>query len=274
MSKIPALSKATAAASSALVAGTLVLMHPTWTRALDPGLRPELLRGAGVVWGYFDVVASTMWAITGAFLGARRGFDLSGMFAMALVSSTGGGLLRDGVFLQAGPPNLVRSPLYIAIAGGAAFVVWLLGGRVQRYRFLERTIMWADALGLGGFAVVGVQLALGAGVSIPGAMLIGVVNAVGGSLLRSVLTLQTPEVFRPGELTALAAFAGCVVYVALVEVLHVDKQLAAAPAAATIVTLRLTSVHYRLRTRAAIGFAVDRLSKSNSRDAALEQLGS
>jgi uncharacterized membrane protein YeiH len=234
-------------------------MHPELTRALNLLTQEQLIHSAGLAWRYFDMIASAMWAITGALLAAKRGFDLSGIFAIALASSTGGGLLRDGVFLQAGPPHLVRSPVYIAIAACAALVVWRLGGRIQRVALLQRAITWADALGLGGFAVVGMQLARLAGVSVPGVMLIGVVNAVGGSVLRSVLISEIPEVFRPGELVAFAALGGCVVYIGLIDGFALDKQIAAIPAVATVVALRLTSIRYRLRTRAALGFEPDRL---------------
>jgi uncharacterized membrane protein YeiH len=92
----------------------------------------------GFAWRAFDLVASFIWAASGALLAARRGFDVTGIFAVALVSSTGGGLLRDGLFLQAGPPALVRTPAYVVIAGGAALVVWLFGKRVEGNRLVSR----------------------------------------------------------------------------------------------------------------------------------------
>jgi uncharacterized membrane protein YeiH len=75
----------------------------------------------------FDLAASSIWATSGALLAARRGFDVTGIFAVALVSATGGGLLRDGLFLQGGPPALVRTPAYVIVAGAAALAVWAFG---------------------------------------------------------------------------------------------------------------------------------------------------
>ncbi len=174
----------------------------------DWSARVAWLPAMGLAWRAFDLGASFIWATSGALHAARRGFDVTGIFAVALASATGGGLLRDGLFLQAGPPALVHTPAYVIMAGAVALGVWGFGERVEGHRLLSRTVMLADALGLGAFAVVGMHLSLAAGLSLPGVALVGVVNAVGGSILRSALLLQIPEVFRPGELTALAALVG------------------------------------------------------------------
>ena len=113
------------------------------------------------------------------------------------------------LFLQQGPPALVRTPIYIALAGIAAAWCGFWASRRELLRPFARVAALVDAIGLGGFAVVGMQLALRAGLSLPGVVLVGVVNAVGGSVLRSLLLNEVPPVFRPGELTALASLMGC-----------------------------------------------------------------
>jgi uncharacterized membrane protein YeiH len=210
------------------------------------------LPAMGIAWRVFDLIASGIWAISGAILAARQGFDVTGIFTIALVSATGGGLLRDGLFLQAGPPALVRTPAYVILAGAAALLVWAFGNRFEG-RFAQ-VVMIADALGLGAFAVVGMKLALAAGLSLPAVALVGVVNAVGGGILRSVFLRQIPEVFRPGELTALAALSGCVLYLAMTRALAVDDGLAAACSVATVAIVRIVSVRYRVMTSPARGY--------------------
>jgi uncharacterized membrane protein YeiH len=207
-----------------------------------------------IVWRYFDVGASFIWAISGALLAATRGYDLTGICAIALVSSTGGGLLRDGLFLQQGPPALVLTPIYIGVAGIAALLVWLLGQEAKALRPFTRFAGLVDAVGLGGFAVVGMQLALRAGLSLPGVVLVGVVNAVGGSVLRSLLLHEVPPVFRPGEWTALASLIGCLVHLGLVRGLGVDPRRSAAITVVLVASLRVGSARYGLRTHAARGF--------------------
>jgi uncharacterized membrane protein YeiH len=222
------------------------------TAVPPPGV-DELWGMAGVAFRYFDFVATFLWAASGAVLAARRGYDWTGIFAIALVSACGGGLLRDALFLQAGPPILVRTPIYVMLTLLASLSTWRFGeslhGRLPRP--VLRITELADALGLGAFAVVGMRLALEASISVAGAMLVGVVNAVGGGVLRSVLLHRTPRIFRPGELTALAAFGGTLLYATLAVWLRVDENAAGLAAIALAAVTNWTSRRYRLQTRAA-----------------------
>ena len=61
----------------------------------------------------FDLGATFFWAVSGAGLGVRYGYDYTGIFVMAFVSAVGGGLLRDGLFLQHVPVAL-KDPSYLS----------------------------------------------------------------------------------------------------------------------------------------------------------------
>jgi uncharacterized membrane protein YeiH len=213
----------------------------------------ELWSVAGAAFRYFDVAATFLWAESGAVLAARRGYDFTGIFAIALVSSCGGGLLRDALFLQAGPPALVRTPTYVLAAVLASLLTWRLGehlrGRLPS--LVVRLTALADAIGLGAFAVVGMRLALAASINWAGAILVGVVNAVGGGVLRSVLINRTPEVFRPGELTAIAALGGCLLYGGLTSGLHLAENVAGVIAIVVVAATNWASRRYSVQTRAA-----------------------
>jgi uncharacterized membrane protein YeiH len=74
---------------------------------------------------------------------------------------------------------------------------------------------------------------------------------VGGGVLRSLLLRRTPRVFRPGELTALAAFGGTLVYAALAVGLRVNENAAGLVAIAVVTVTNWTSRRYRLQARAA-----------------------
>ncbi len=52
----------------------------------------------------FDLTATFLFAITGTLAGMRRHYDIIGVFALAFVTALGGGLIRDGIFISAGPP--------------------------------------------------------------------------------------------------------------------------------------------------------------------------
>lgn len=213
----------------------------------------QLWRAEGLAFRYFDLGATFLWATSGAVLAARRGYDLTGIFAIALVSSCGGGLLRDALFLQAGPPIIVRTPSYVILTLLASLLVWGLGERLQGRlpNLVVQLTGIADAIGLGAFAVVGMRLALAASISVAGAMLVGVVNAVGGGIVRSLLLHRTPEVFRPGQLTAIAALVGTLLYAALALGLRVDQDASGLAAIALAAATHWASRRFRLQTRAA-----------------------
>jgi uncharacterized membrane protein YeiH len=199
----------------------------------------------------FDVGATFIWAVTGAAMGVRRGYDYTGIFVMAFVSALGGGLLRDGIFLQQGPPVAVRGPMYLitvllgAIAGGA-IGVWAGGRKPTR---LWRTVSDSvDALGLGAYTCVGAQMSLQLGLGVPSAIFIGVVNGCGGGLLRDVLV--NAIWMLPGQLLAIACFCGAITFVGLLELAHLQATPAAWIAIVVTFVIRILAIRYNWRTRA------------------------
>jgi uncharacterized membrane protein YeiH len=212
------------------------------------------LSGPFALPAWFDYSATFVWAITGALLAARRQFDIAGITALALVSATGGGLLRDGIFLQNGPPLVLRTWVYIALVLAAASIVRIAGSRIQRIRYFDRTIAAVDAFGLGGFAIVGVQLSLHAGLTIPAAAFVGVVNAVGGGIIRDMMLQREPEIFKPGPPAALAALAGAIVYLGLVFLVGMGEALAGLIAVVTVFALRIAALRYRWYTTSVRNF--------------------
>jgi len=61
----------------------------------------------------FDLAATVAFALTGAMAARRRGYDIVGLFFLALASRLGGGLLREGLFIQQGPPALKTDGRYL-----------------------------------------------------------------------------------------------------------------------------------------------------------------
>ena len=194
----------------------------------------------------FDVVATFVSAVAGALVAVRRHYDYVGVFALAFVTGVGGALLRDGIFLQGGPPAAVRDNRIL----GAILAATLLGiGINQLGRRLSQLVLILDAIGLGVYAVVGADRALVAGIGHLGAMLVGVVNAVGGGMLRDVLTREEPVLFKPGQLYGMAAALASGLFVALATVGNFDLEFSAVVAACTAIALRLLAVRYDWKTR-------------------------
>jgi uncharacterized membrane protein YeiH len=194
----------------------------------------------------FDLGATFAFALTGALAGIKRGYDIVGVFFLALVSSIGGGLIRDGVFIPATSPTpLLTDARYIQVILAATVVSIVFGKRVKHFR---RVIAIIDAVGLGAYAAFGTQKALFAGLSVPAAVLVGVINAAGGGLLRDIITREEPLVFRPGQFYVLTALAGSVFFVFFVTELGLTPTHAAVGAIGLTFVFRALSITLNWRT--------------------------
>ncbi|MFL5263752.1 MAG: trimeric intracellular cation channel family protein [Anaeromyxobacteraceae bacterium] len=192
----------------------------------------------------FDLAAVLLWAMTGAIAGMRKGYDFVGVTVLALVTALAGGMLRD-VLLARGTPASLTDGRYLlaALTGGAAALLFR-----ALLHHLRVIFTLADALGVGIYAVVGTQKALSYGLPVVSSVMLGVVTAVGGGVVRDVLVREEPLVFKPGEWYALAALAGSVVFAGLVVGLRWDPTRAALLAIATAFAARMLSLRLGWRT--------------------------
>jgi len=194
-----------------------------------------------------DLGAVVLLSATGAIEGMRKRYDLVGVAVLALVTGLGGGLLRDGIFLQSGPPAALQDARYLAavLVGATVGVLFARG-----FHRLKLVVAIVDALGLGLYAVYGAQKAMLAGLPLLAATLVGTVNAVGGGLMRDVLVREEPFLFRPGGFYALAAVAGATTFVLLDGLAGRVTNLAAAAGVAVTLGLRFGSIRLGWKTGA------------------------
>jgi uncharacterized membrane protein YeiH len=196
----------------------------------------------------FEFSAVFLLAITGALLAIEDHYDVVGVFVLALLTAVGGGLLRDTFFLQRGVPLVLQDERYFYAVALATTVCLIVGAGLNRLTYV---FLLADALGLGIYAVVGTQHALDFGLHFVPAGVVGLANAVGGGVLRDVLTGKETLLFRPGEFYILAAVGGTAVFLALLLWAGVPAQQAAGWSIATTVLIRLAAVSFNWKTRAA-----------------------
>lgn len=209
------------------------------------------------VFHWYDLAATFFWAMSGAMLAARRGCDIMGIFIIAMVSATGGGLLRDGLFLRGWmAPKLIQTPDYLVIVAVVTALVVVFGRRLRAFTWLPRMLSLADALGIGAYGVVGMQAALQVGIPMVAAMLIGVTNAVGGGALRDLLLGQKLELLQPSVLMGIASVAGCLLFAILLK-FEVPGAWAGAAAALTTFAVRLLALRFNLRSRPLAAFEED-----------------
>ncbi|PRY70233.1 putative membrane protein YeiH [Glaciihabitans tibetensis] len=172
-----------------------------------------MISAAFVIPFWADILAIGIGALQGALFAAQyrdRRLDLLGVAIVGIASGFGGGLIRD--ILLSEVPAAMQSNWYLPVAVAAA----LLGMLLERvFSRLNALITALDALTIGLFGVIGTTKALSLGVPEVPAVFVGVVSAVGGSILRDIL-LNTPiALMHVGSLYAVAALFGCVTLVGL-----------------------------------------------------------
>jgi uncharacterized membrane protein YeiH len=201
---------------------------------------------------WFDLIAVFVGGVSGTILAARKGFDLSGVLVIAIVAGMGGGIIRD-VLISRGAPAALENQWYLYMALIAAGVGFLFAGLM---RHVDLAFIVIDALSLGLYTLAGLSKGLSAELPIVSAILLGVVTATGGGVLRDLLSGEAPRVLRPGTLLLTASVVGAVVY-AVLDFAGVNKQ-AGWIAIAIVVGLRLASVRFGWTTPEA-AFLQDRV---------------
>lgn len=158
-----------------------------------------------------DLLGTVAFAASGALAGVRRGMDLLGVIVLGIVTATGGGVIRD-VLLNDTPPFCFKNELYLYLAVAASVIVFLSPRSFER---MNRAMLILDALGLGTFLVIGTSKALQYELGLMGAIIMGVMTATCGGLVRDILSNEIPLILQR-EIYASA----CVVGGALFYFLH------------------------------------------------------
>lgn len=158
----------------------------------------------------FDLLATFVFALEGAFAAIQGNLDVLGMAVLAFATALGGGILRD-LLIGSIPPNSIRDWRYGATAFAAGAFVFV------GYRHLSHVpAMWIltlDAAGLGLFAVAGAAKALDLGIHPLLSILMGGITGVGGGTIRDILLARVPAVLH-SDIYATAALLGAAIVVA------------------------------------------------------------
>jgi uncharacterized membrane protein YeiH len=163
-----------------------------------------------------DLLAVGIGAAQGALFAAQfrdRRLDLLGVAIIGIATGFGGGILRDVLLSEV--PAALTSNWYLIVATAAALLGMLLERLISR---LGPLVTVLDALTIGLFAAIGTTKALAAGLPVVPAIFVGVLSAVGGSILRDLLLNRPIALMHVGSLYAIAAFAGTILLVILLAI--------------------------------------------------------
>jgi uncharacterized membrane protein YeiH len=157
-----------------------------------------------------DLLGIAVFAASGALVASRKQLDAVGFVLIGVITGIGGGTVRD-LMLGRTPIFWLNQPEIPAIAAAAALVVFFFAHLIES-RF--KALLWADALGLALFAVIGAEIALIGGADPWAAVLLGTITATAGGILRDVVCNELPLILRK-EIYITAAAAAALAYVVL-----------------------------------------------------------
>jgi uncharacterized membrane protein YeiH len=166
--------------------------------------------------------------------------DLVGAIIVGLVTSLGGGTLRD--ILLNRPVFWLYEIAYLVcglLAVGLTFVL------ARRVRIRPGMFLIPDAVGLALFTVVGTQIALAEGVHWLAASMLGVITGAFGGMLRDILVNEVPLVMRPGTLYVTASWLGALVLAGAFH-LGYGEAVSAAVGGVLVLALRLLAIRFQL----------------------------
>ncbi|ADB42313.1 trimeric intracellular cation channel family protein [Spirosoma linguale] len=191
------------------------------------------------VWYITDLVGTSVFAISGALsaLSKKMYHDLFGLFFIGFVTAVGGGTLRD-VIIGAHPIAWIRDPNYLVVILSSVILAvlcrrWWLGA-------LQRPLLVFDTIGVGIYTILGMQKALLFGVNDWASILLGVISALFGGVIRDTLVNDLPLIFSK-QLYATPCLVGALLYL-LGRALPIDPNVTFIASVALITLFRLVAI--------------------------------
>lgn len=192
---------------------------------------------------YLGLLGVAVFAISGALAAGRRGLDWVGVLVLALVTSVGGGTIRD-VLLNRETIFWIADTTYIWVVFTASIFTIIY---VRFFKPPHNSLLFADALGLALFTILGAQIAEAEGASTLIVVIMAVLTGVAGGVIRDVLTSEVPLLFRSTEtIYSVAALGGVLVYL-LLQALGIDTTIASLIGIAFVAGLRFLAIIYKIK---------------------------
>lgn len=162
-------------------------------------------------WIYgLDLLGVFVFAISGVLTAIDNKFDVVGAAIIGMVTAIGGGTLRD-LLIGETPVGWMKDMNYLIVVLVALIISYLFKKYIIQ---LKRSMFFFDTIGIGLFTILGIQKTMELGLDPIIALLMGVVTAVFGGVLRDVLTNVVPLIFRK-EIYASACLAGGISFLIL-----------------------------------------------------------
>lgn len=193
---------------------------------------------------WISIIATMAFAITGVLVISNRGVDLFGVLVLGLITAIGGGTIRD-IILET-PTFWSENQMYVWLALGASVLTFFAESFFTQPQ-IYRSMLYLDGFGAALFAIGGTDKAWNMDFGLPVApVIMGVVTAVGGGLLRDVLAGRK-TLLMSDELYAIPVSFGCIAYVLILNYCPQYTVEGSVICMLGIFGLRAAAIHWDLR---------------------------
>lgn len=206
-----------------------------------------------------EVLGVISFAASGAMAAVKSRMDYFGAMVLAVVTTVGGGVIRD-VILGVPVIMFMESNHYLLICVATALVVLFFDQFIERY---TRFILFFDSVGLALFTAMGTIRSLNAGAPWPGVLLLAVVTAVGGGMIRDILRNERPYLLY-ADFYAMASLIGSALLLFFVLVLKQSERMASFVCVSAVFLIRIVVLGRQWRV--AVAGADSPLQKPNPDD--------
>jgi uncharacterized membrane protein YeiH len=187
-----------------------------------------------------EILGTIAFASSGTTRAIRKQYDLFGLFVLGFVTAIGGGTIRD-IFIGNLPVEWLSDFTLISTITVTVILTYLF------YRFMDKLRWWVfffDAIGLGLFTILGIEKGLEFGLSPVIGLLLGVITACFGGVIRDILSSEKPLLLRE-EIYAFASISGGVLYILLNFITEMSHEINAIFSVLLIVLVRTLSIRYK-----------------------------
>ncbi|WP_179154835.1 trimeric intracellular cation channel family protein [Corynebacterium fournieri] len=166
----------------------------------------NVLTAVGFSFAVMDLIGVFLNALMGGLVARRMRFDAVGFMLISIISGMAGGMIRDAL-IGSTPASALQNPWYIgtALVGSlVAFALPIEGRAWELFRF------HGDMVIVGVWAVTGTITALRADVSWFGCILMGILTATGGMVIREMMIGQIPSILVDRQLYVVPAMVASI----------------------------------------------------------------
>lgn len=194
----------------------------------------------------FTMIANFMgiiaFAASGSFKGFKYKLDILGIIVLSVITSVGGGIIRDVMLNKV--PFILSHPHDIYLATIVAVILFIITKKKEIISKYNTKLLILDAIGLAIFTIIGAKIAMDNNQSLISVAIISTITGVGGGVLRDVLCSEIPIVLKE-DVYAVLCFFGAILYYFLVLLLN-NEFITSIIIFTLILTIRLIVIKYKL----------------------------